>query len=116
MARTPNTNSLRAKLLEHFASNPGSTLTRQEIMDRFGIGITTVESAIGILKRDGYVACVRDSGKRVHYFLVGAAPALPRRRDDPKPVRKWSESSYYEAPRPIPNSVFSLAATMGVGQ
>lgn len=114
-SRTPNANSLRAKLLARFVESPTVMVTRKEIVDGYGVGITAVENAICRLKRDGYITAHRQADGTVGYLMVGAAPPVREvRAVKPKPIRRWTETSYYEPPRPIPNSIFSLAASMGV--
>lgn len=107
--RAPNSNSLREEMLRLFREDPRATLGRQELARGFGITIKAVDRTAAQLRKEGLIITV--SG----YRLVEApGPAInhrkPKRtsRAKPKPPMKP-----HETPR-VPNSVFDMAALVGV--
>lgn len=106
---TPKRNSLRSKILMHFAANPDSLLTRCEIAERFGVSSKTVETAISLLKRDGAIKVLFGPGRTAYYARAdGSTPKLPKPPRQPKLIRDWPSTSSYVPPRPIANSVWAL--------
>lgn len=109
MRRTPNRDSLRAKLLQFFVENPGAMITRQQACERFGATLNTLERTVTAMRRDGHIKSLYGPN-RVSFYLQGDSPIkkLPKAKTEPKPkeIRRWPSSSSYVPPRPIPISVF----------